>query len=229
MLARGLERRDTSSKRNRINGIFRGRGRRRIPGAIAPDRLNGKDLPTAPSRRLRFEDEDTGQDSPSGHDGLKSKSGKFQEDRRKSRPSDRMRQEDEADGPQDTGKAQEPEGSAEKAGSKKDKYQKAQAKAEHAGEKLGKAREKLDKTEAKRAAKKPPGLAKKAVRGARTEAWFYVHNKIHEVEHENVGVEGAHKSGAGRRGRNPETDPVCQTPLAGNTRPGRWQSGNGRT
>ena len=105
-----------------------------------------------------------------------------------------MRQEDEADGPQDTGKAQEPEGSAEKAGSKKDKYQKAQAKAEHAGEKLGKAREKLDKTEAKRAAKKPPGLAKKAVRGARTEAWFYLHNKINEVEHENVGVEGAHKS-----------------------------------
>ena len=148
----------------------------------------------APSRRLRFEDEDTGQDSPSGHDGLKSKSGKFQEDSRKSRPSDRMRQEDEADGPQDTGKAQEPEGSAEKVGSKKGKYQKAQAKAEHTGEKLGKAREKLDKTEAKRAAKKPPGLAKKAVRGARTEAWFYVHNKIHEVEHENVGVEGAHKS-----------------------------------
>ena len=46
-----------------------------------------------------------------------------------------MRQEDEADGPQDTGKAQEPEGSAEKAGSKKGKYQKAQAKAEHTGEK----------------------------------------------------------------------------------------------
>lgn len=63
-----------------------------------------------------------------------------------------MRQEDEAGGPQDTGKAQEPEGFAEKAGSKKDKYQKAQAKAEHAGEKLGKAREKLDKVEAKRAA-----------------------------------------------------------------------------
>ena len=60
-----------------------------------------------------------------GHNGPKSKSGKFQEDSRKSRPSDRMRQEDEAGGPQDTGKAQEPEGSAEKAGSKKDKYQKA--------------------------------------------------------------------------------------------------------
>lgn len=71
-----------------------------------------------------------------------------------------MRQEDEAGGPQDTGKAQEPEGSAEKAGSKKYKYQKAQAKAEHSGEKLGKAREKLDKTEAKRAAKNPRGLQK---------------------------------------------------------------------
>ena len=45
MLARGFERRDTSSERNRINGIFKGRGRRRIPGAIAPDRLNGKGLP----------------------------------------------------------------------------------------------------------------------------------------------------------------------------------------
>ena len=143
---------------------------------------------------MRFEDEDTGQTGTSGHDGPKSKSGKFQEDSRKARPSDRMRQEDDRGGPQDTGKAQEPEGSAEKAGSKKDKYQKAQAKAERAGEKLGKAREKLDKVEAKRAAQKPPGLAKKAVRGARTEAWFYLHNKIHEVEHENVGVEGAHKS-----------------------------------
>ena len=77
-----------------------------------------------------------------------------------------MRQEDEAGGPQDTGKAQEPEGSAEKAGSKKDKYQKAQAKAEHAGEKLGKAREKLDKTEAKRAAKKPPGACEESCPGS---------------------------------------------------------------
>ncbi|RHO16148.1 hypothetical protein DW223_08115 [Butyricicoccus sp. AM18-35] len=45
MMARGLERRDTLSERNRTNGIFKGRGRRRIPGTIAPDRLNGKGLP----------------------------------------------------------------------------------------------------------------------------------------------------------------------------------------
>ena len=155
MLARGSERRDTSSERNRINGIFKGRGRRRIPGALAPAADREGPSP-APSRRLRFEDEDTGQTGTSGHDGPRSKSGKFQEDSRKARPSDRMRQEDDRGGPQDTGKAQEPEGSAEKAGSKKDKYQKAQAKAERAGEKLGKAREKLDKVEAKRAAQKPP-------------------------------------------------------------------------
>ena len=99
-----------------------------------------------------------------------------------------MRQEDDPGGPQDAGHDREP------GGGKKDKYQKAQDKAAYTGEKLGKARAGLDKTEAKRAAKKPPGLAKKAVRGARTEAWFYLHNKIHEVEHENVGVEGAHKS-----------------------------------
>ena len=108
-----------------------------------------------------------------------------------------MRQEDEPGGSQDAGHDREPDG-------KKDRYQRAQDKAAHTEEKLGKAREKLDKAEAKRAAKKPPGLAKKAVRGARTEAWFYVHNKIHQVEQENVGVEGAHKSelvaeGAARR------------------------------
>ena len=77
---------------------------------------------------------------------------------------------------------------------KSEKFQKAQEKADRAGEKLHTAREKLDKAQARQAAKKPPGLARKAVRGARAEAWFYVHNKIHQVEQENVGVEGAHKS-----------------------------------
>ena len=35
IMARGLERRDTSSERNRTNRIFKGRGRRRIPGAVS--------------------------------------------------------------------------------------------------------------------------------------------------------------------------------------------------
>ena len=124
-----------------------------------------------------------------------------------------MRQEDEPGGGETTDR--EPEGSGRNSrtdrrqkektsDAKSEKFQKAQEKADRAGEKLHTARDKLDKVQAKRAAKKPPGLAKKAVRGARTEAWFYVHNKIHQVEQENVGVEGAHKSelvaeGAARR------------------------------
>ncbi len=103
-----------------------------------------------------------------------------------------MRQEDEAGGPQDTGKAQESEGSAEKAGSKKDKYQKAQAKAEHAGEKLGKAREKLDKSR-QTGARSRRGL-QKSCPGSPYRSMVLCPQQDHEVEHENVGVEGAHKS-----------------------------------
>ena len=119
-----------------------------------------------------------------------------------------MRQEDAPGGGEPSGR--EPEDRTDRrqkeknSDAKSEKFQKAQEKADRAGEKLHTARDKLDKAQAKQAAKKPPGLAKKAVRGARAEAWFYVHNKIHQVEQENVGVEGAHKSelvaeGAARR------------------------------
>ena len=124
-----------------------------------------------------------------------------------------MRQEDEPGGGETADR--EPEGSGsdsrtdcrqkeKTSDAKSEKFQKAQEKADRAGEKLHTARDKLDKAQAKQTAKKPPGLARKAVRGARAEAWFYVHNKIHQVEQENVGVEGAHKSelvaeGAARR------------------------------
>ena len=119
-----------------------------------------------------------------------------------------MRQEDAPGGGEPSGR--EPEDRTDRrqkeknSDAKSEKFRKAQEKADRAGEKLHTARDKLDKAQAKQAAKKPPGLARKAVRGARTEAWFYVHNKIHQVEQENVGVEGAHKSelaaeGAARR------------------------------
>ena len=68
--------------------------------------------------------------------------------------------------------------------------EKAQGRADKAGAKLDRAKEKL-------AAQKPqkrPGLARKAVRSARAGAWIYAHNKIHQVEHENVGTEAAHKT-----------------------------------
>ena len=119
-----------------------------------------------------------------------------------------MRQEDAPGGGEPSGR--EPEDRTDRrqkeknSDAKSEKFRKAQEKADRAREKLHTARDKLDKAQAKQAAKKPPGLARKAVRGARTEAWFYVHNKIHQVEQENVGVEGAHKSelaaeGAARR------------------------------
>ena len=131
-----------------------------------------------------------GNGGTSGQHGPKPKGGKFRQDDDQPRPSDRMRQEEPDGGNRRTDRKQDEKTSDDKSR----KFQKAQEKADRAGEKLHTAREKLDKAQARQAAKKPPGLARKAIRGARAEAWFYVHNKIHQVEQENVGVEGAHKS-----------------------------------
>lgn len=57
--------------------------------------------------------------------------------------------------------------------------------------------DKLDKARGKLAKQKPPkksGPAKKAGRAVGREAHAYVHGKIYEVEHENVGTEAAHRS-----------------------------------
>ena len=67
---------------------------------------------------------------------------------------------------------------------------------------------KLDKAEGKRAKQKPPrkkGLIRKAAGAAGWTAHGFVHGKIYENEHENVGIEGAHRSElaaetAGRKG-----------------------------
>ncbi|WP_082891599.1 CHAP domain-containing protein [Bariatricus massiliensis] len=68
--------------------------------------------------------------------------------------------------------------------------EKAQARADRAGAKLDTAKEKL----AAQKPPKPPGPTKKAFRAVRGGTWIYAHNKIHQVEHENVGTEGAHKT-----------------------------------
>ena len=189
-------------------------------GQHGPKQETSQPPNSAPSGRLRFEEGDTPPQAgaTSGQHGPKS-SRKFRQDTERARPSDHMRREENADG----GGGQEPhdkeagpdrankkrtdgekranrkkqadwekraDGKERSDGRKPDKTEKAQEKADKAGRKLESAREKL-------AAQKPPkqpGLAKKAVRGMRAEVWFYTHNKIHEIEHENVGVEGAHKS-----------------------------------
>lgn len=61
---------------------------------------------------------------------------------------------------------------------------------EKRGEKLDAAKEKL----AKQRPLKKPGPVKKAGRVITGEAHTFVHGKIYENEHENVGIEGAHRS-----------------------------------
>ncbi|WP_195282514.1 C40 family peptidase [Harryflintia acetispora] len=61
---------------------------------------------------------------------------------------------------------------------------------EKRGEQLDKAKEKL----AKQKPPKKPGPAKKAGRAAGATVHGYVHSKLYEVEHENVGTESAHRS-----------------------------------
>ena len=61
---------------------------------------------------------------------------------------------------------------------------------EKRGEQLDKAKEKL----AKQKPPKKPGPMKKAGRAAGATVHGYVHGKLYEVEHENVGTESAHRS-----------------------------------
>lgn len=105
----------------------------------------------------------------------KPKQRKYRQDTEKEQPASKFRQDD------DRGEAPGPESKA---------TEKTQAKADKAGAKLNSAKEKLSVQKPP----KSPGLVKKAVHSAGSATWLYTHNKIHQVEHENVGVEGAHKT-----------------------------------
>lgn len=61
---------------------------------------------------------------------------------------------------------------------------------EKRGEKLEAAKEKL----AKQKPPKKPGPVKRVGRVASGSVYGFVHGKIYENEHENVGIEGAHRS-----------------------------------
>ena len=110
--------------------------------------------------------------------------GKFKQDGEREKPSSRLRQEDEPH------RDKNQEGQAAPKDKQAKRMEQAGAKAEHSAVKLDAAKEKL----ARQKPKKPPGVPKRAVRAAATGAWAYGHRKIHEAEHENVGVEGAHKT-----------------------------------
>ncbi|CUX24780.1 putative endopeptidase p60 precursor [Clostridium sp. C105KSO15] len=126
-------------------------------------------------------------DSPitSGHVGPKS--GKFRQDSKKPRPSDRLRQEGEPP-PDETAPH---DGPADKKSRKDGKHmEKSKLRMEKSGDKLDKARDKLENQKPT----KRPGPIKTIGRTAGYQTRLYVHGKIREVERENVGIEAAHKA-----------------------------------
>ena len=74
--------------------------------------------------------------------------------------------------------------------SEAERIQKSKLRMEKSGEDLERAKEKL----AGQKPVKPPGPVKRITNVAKSETWAFVHGKIHQVEDENVGVEGAHKA-----------------------------------
>ena len=161
-------------------------------GQVGPknekNRLPGKRVKRG---RLHFtEEEVTRQAGEPTSDQLGPKpagGGKFRQDEEREKPSSRLRQDDEAR--RDTAHEEQDAQKARKDKQEK-KKERAEAKAEHSAVKLEAAKEKL----AQQKPQKPPGLPQRAATAAGAGVWAYTHRKIHEVEHENVGVESAHKA-----------------------------------
>lgn len=119
-------------------------------------------------------------------EGAKPRGRKFRQKSKRARPSDRLRREGEP--PPGDGA---PGGAADpKAAKEAKKTGKAKERTERAGAKLDKARGKLERQKPP----KRPGPVKTLGRAASAGAGNYVHGKLYEVEHENVGTEAAHRS-----------------------------------
>jgi len=168
------------------------------PDTSPHDEAAPHDLPKTKTR-LHFEDEDTPNNSPhttpatSGQvdPKLKQQSKYHQGD--KSGDSSPLRHDDEApalhadeEPPPDL----DPVSTKGSTAKSKFKLEKSKLRMEETGEKLNNAREKL----AAQKPQKPPGTIKKLGQKARFYTWLYVHKKISQVEHENVGTEAAHKT-----------------------------------
>ena len=145
-----------------------------------PERLEPRQGPAA---RLRFEDEapadDPGADTPKGP-----------------RPAGRgpaYSQEGGGNQPQEAPLGQ----SVPKDGSGKFRMESQQEQINRSKFRMEKQGAKLDKARGRLAKQKPPkkkGLIRKAAGAAGWTAHGFVHGKIYENEHENVGIEGAHRS-----------------------------------
>ena len=116
---------------------------------------------------------------------------KYRPHSEQARFSERLRHEEEPPPSGDGGPATDGGGASSDKKTMRDnrRFEKSKFRAEKTGAKLDAAREKA-------AAQKPPkpNPAKTAAKKAAASAWYYAHQKIHEVEQENVGVEAAHKT-----------------------------------
>ena len=145
----------------------------------APRRPEHTEPRRGPAARLRFEDE-----APADDPGASAPKG--------SRPAGRG----PAYTPGDEGAA--PLGqSVPKKGGGKFRQESQQEQVNRAKFRMEQREAKLDKAKGKLAKQKPPrkkGLIRKAAGAAGWTAHGFVHGKIYENEHENVGIEGAHRS-----------------------------------
>ena len=116
---------------------------------------------------------------------------KYRPHSEQARFSDRLRRGEGTPPGEDGGPASDGCGaSSDKQAARNDRrFEKSRFRAEKTGAKLDAAREKA-------AEQKPPkpNPAKAAAKKAAASTWYYAHQKIHEVEQENVGVEAAHRA-----------------------------------
>ena len=160
---------------------------------------SGPAPPDTKKRKLQFEEEATLDTAfppksadPATSGQLVPKSGKLRQDSKKPRPSERLRRDGEPppEGEATKGSTDSRHGSASKKAAQNGKrMEKSKLRMEKSGEKLNTAHEKL----ANQKTQKRPGPIKTINRVAGYQSWQYVHGKIHQVEHENVGTEAAHK------------------------------------
>lgn len=157
------------------------KSKRQFPAANGPPIFGAPDAPQ-PVRDA----------SPtSGQHGPKSENSRYRQYSEQARPSDRLRHVEEPPRGDNGGPAADDGGaSSDKKAARNDRrFEKSRFRAEKTSAKLDAAREKA-------AAQKPPksNPAKTAAKKAAASGWYYAHQKIHEVEQENVGVEAAHKT-----------------------------------
>ena len=117
----------------------------------------------------------------SGQSVPKEAGGKFHQDSGQPRPSDRLRRDEDGG----HGATERPKDTPET-----DKLRKSRQRMEYRQSKLETATDRL----ARQKPRKPPGPVKQAASLAGWSVHGFVHGKIYENEHENVGIEAAHRS-----------------------------------